>query len=156
MEDAPPKGAGIDLAARPDTPVAELNGIELSVPTVANMFGVTRLTLLSYAWRGAVRRRRKGWRRVYSWTDCDRIAFIIKGRRLGIPFRDLRPIVAVGPRSSKLSSQAELKCVSLIERLQSQRLDIDEMIGELEHRCMSLSAPAPGAREAPGQQRAPS
>src|SRR3954469_8460648 len=51
----------------------------LSIANVAKMFGVSKLTLRYYEFRGLIKRRHTlDGVRVFGWADCERLAFIIK------------------------------------------------------------------------------
>ena len=62
----------------------------LSIENVAETFGISRWLLRFCEFRGLIKRRNRiGTTWVYSWADCDRIAFIIKCRqRRAALFRD--------------------------------------------------------------------
>src|SRR5207302_3811811 len=69
-------------------------GMLLSIGNVAKMFNVSRLALRNYEVRGLIKRRhRVGTTRVYGWADCDRIAFIIKGRMAGLTLGEMALIL---------------------------------------------------------------
>src|SRR6185437_15504480 len=75
-----------DTGARPLPPEQAV----LSIENVATMFGVSQLTLRYYEWRGLIGRRQQVGRvRVYSWADCERLAFIIKCRQARLPLGDV-------------------------------------------------------------------
>ena len=72
-----------DTGSRPaDDAVSE--GM-LSIENVARMFGVSKLSLRYYEFRGLIRRMHSlGGVPVFGWADCERLAFIIKCRKAGI------------------------------------------------------------------------
>ena len=108
----------------------------LTIENVARMFNVARLTLRYYEFRGLIKRRHRiGQVRVYGWADCDRIAFIIKCRRVGLPLSAVAPIVAAvddegNPAVHKVGQKT---CANLIERLEERRKILDDGLAELTH-----------------------
>jgi DNA-binding transcriptional MerR regulator len=126
---------GVKPHAAPGDPV-------LSIGNVARMFKVGRMTLRYYEWRGLIKRRyRIGGIPVYGWADCDRIAFFIKCQRAGLPRSEvLRLIAATHDRSESGHERAAEQCLTLIERLDSQRQRLNEGLAELRHLHRTLSA----------------
>jgi DNA-binding transcriptional MerR regulator len=107
------------------------------------MFSVSPLMLRYYEFRGLIRRRHLiGSTRVYSWADCDRIAFILKCQRAGLRLAEVKPIVkAVDDDSSALFSEAaQERCMELVERLERCKKVCDEALAELVHTHSLLSA----------------
>jgi hypothetical protein len=91
-----------DHRKRPD-----LSDAPLSLGNVSNMFNVSRLTLLFYERLGVMlRRRRVGQHLVYRSIDCDRLAFIIKARKLGLTARHPSGTPARDVSSCLISSTA--------------------------------------------------
>lgn len=115
----------------------------LSIGNVAETFGISQLTLRYYEWRGLIRRRRSVdnvW--VYRWADCERLAFIIKCRRVGIPLPDIAAIMrAANEDVSPLEfTNGQRTCMALIAQLSERRKAIGEALGEIEHLHGRLSA----------------
>lgn len=106
----------------------------LSIENVAQMFDVSPWTLRYYELRGVIaRRQRIGQTRVYSWADCDRIAFIVKCRRAGIGLADIAPILKAvddEPSAQTIRTNQE-RCDTLIASLEKPRKVYDEALGEL-------------------------
>jgi len=66
----------------------------LSIENVAKMFGVSKLSLRYYEFRGLIRRMHSlNGVPVFSWADCERLAFIIKCRKAGVKLSDLVTII---------------------------------------------------------------
>jgi DNA-binding transcriptional MerR regulator len=108
----------------------------LSIGNVARMFGVTRLALRYYEFRGLIRRRQvMEGQRVYGWADCDRIAFIIKCRRAGVPLRELIAIISASDEDAtpEAVKQGQERCMALVDRLERKRKHFDEALAELNH-----------------------
>ena len=114
----------------------------LSIANVAKMFNVTQLSLRYYERRGLIARRyRVGRSHVYGWADCDRIAFIIKGRRVGLSLSEIAVVLKAADRDAAMSSikAGRAKCLELIDRLDRRRQPLRDALGELRHLHALLS-----------------
>jgi DNA-binding transcriptional MerR regulator len=108
----------------------------LSIENVAKMFGVSKLSLRYYEFRGLIRRMHSlGGVPVFSWADCERLAFIIKCRKAGVKLSDLVTIIdATDDDASPLAFKTgQENCMALVERLERRRRVIDEALAELSH-----------------------
>jgi DNA-binding transcriptional MerR regulator len=108
----------------------------LSIANVARMYGVSRLTLRYYEFRGLIRRgHRAEGQRVYAWADCERIGFIVKCRRAGVRLGDLIAIIQASDDDATHTAyqQAQEQCMALVDRLERKRKRIDEALCELSH-----------------------
>jgi len=124
----------------------------LSIENVARMFGVSRLTLRYYEIRGLIRRRHvMGRTRVYGWADCERLAFILKCRKAGLPLSEIRTIIAA--TDDNISVRAFLigqeKCMALMDRLERRRKVFDDALAELSHIHTLLTTKLGEPRETP-------
>jgi len=125
----------------PVPPPAE--GTLLSIGNVAKMFNVSRLALRNYEVRGLIKRRhRVGNTRVYGWADCDRIAFIIKGRKAGLSLSEIGPILKAADEDAPADSirDARTSCLELIDRLDRRRQALRDALAELRHLHTLLSS----------------
>ena len=125
----------------------------LTIGSVARMFKIPVFTLRYYELRGLISRHRAGGERVYSWSQCERIALIVKARRAGLPLRDLRPvIVAMDERGARSAAEAgRQQCLSLIHILEAQQQAIGNVLGELYRIDWELSARL-GAKDSLGAE----
>ncbi|MBM3529581.1 MAG: MerR family transcriptional regulator [Alphaproteobacteria bacterium] len=108
----------------------------LSIGNVARMFGVSRLMLRYFEFRGLIRRGHvMDGQRVYGWADCERIAFIVKCRRAGVPLNDLTGIIAATEEDATSSAfkQGQEQCMALVDRLERKRKTLDAALSELSH-----------------------
>jgi DNA-binding transcriptional MerR regulator len=107
----------------------------LSIDNVAETFGISRWLLQFCELRGLIKRRsRIGRTRVYSWADCDRIAFIIKCRRAGLRFSEIAPIMrATDSDSARVHEAGQELCMALVQKLEARRRMVDEALSELGH-----------------------
>src|SRR5262245_8705099 len=114
----------------------------LTISNVARMFHLSRLALRNYEVRGLIKRRhRVGSARVYGWADCERIAFIIKGRRVGLTLSEMTALIKAvddgAPAETVKDGRA--KCLELIDRLDRRRQPLREALAELRHIYTRLS-----------------
>jgi DNA-binding transcriptional MerR regulator len=117
-----------------DDAAAPQSAASLSIENVAQMFDVSPWTLRYYELRGVIARRQSiGQIRVYSWADCDRIAFIIKCRRAGIGLADIAPILRAVDEDSPARSVRinQQRCDTLIASVEKPRKVFDEALCEL-------------------------
>ena len=107
----------------------------LSIDNVAETFGISRWLLRYCEFRGLIRRRNRiGAAWVYSWADCDRIAFIIKCRRAGVRLSEIAAVLrAVDDDSARVHESGQELCLELIQRLQAHRKTVDDALSELGH-----------------------
>lgn len=108
----------------------------LSIKNVARMFGVSKLSLNYYEFRGLIRRMHSlDGVPVFGWADCERLAFIIKCRKAGVKLGDLITIIdATDDDASPLAFKTgQENCMALVERLERRRRVIDEALAELSH-----------------------
>jgi len=108
----------------------------LSLENVARMFGVSKLSLRYYELRGLIRRTHSlDGVPVFSWADCERLAFIIKCRKAGVKLSDVVTIInATDDDASPLAFKTgQENCMTLVERLERRRRVIDEALAELSH-----------------------
>jgi DNA-binding transcriptional MerR regulator len=125
-------------------------GTLLSIGNVAKMFNVSRLALRNYEVRGLIKRRhRVGNTRVYGWADCDRIAFIIKGRKAGLSLSEIGPILKAADEDAPADSirDARTSCLDLIDRLDRRRQALRDALAELRHLHTLLSSKVLGRGE---------
>lgn len=111
----------------------QAKGAALTLEAVAAMFKISTLSLRFFEWRGLVRRRRVGTKLVYSWSDCERIALIVKARKAGVPLRRLSAIViALDTEASPRGFEAGRKqCLKAIRRLEKRKIAIQDLLAEL-------------------------
>jgi len=92
----------------------------LSIENVARMFGVSKWSLRYYELRGLIRRTHSlDGVPVFSWADCERLAFIIKCRKAGVKLSDVITIIdATDDDASPLAFKTgQESCMALVERL---------------------------------------
>ena len=106
-----------------------------TIADLASEFGITARTLRYYEDQNLITPKREGQNRIYTARDRARIAWILRGRRMGFSLAEIAELLDLyyvegGP---VIQMRAALeKSRGRVEQLQQQRNDIDEMIIELE------------------------
>ena len=106
---------------------------EFSITDLAKEFGITLRALRFYESRGLLSPRRDGRRRFFSRADRDRLALVLKGKKLGFTLTEISEMIeAQAGRATehglKLTSE---KCVEQIAHFERQIADAEEALREL-------------------------
>ena len=122
--------------------VATLASIELrtdrdhfSISDLSSEFGVTARALRFYEDEGLISPERRGLTRGYSHRDRARLAWILRGKRVGFSLAEIREMIDLYDVGDGRRVQREVtiqRCHERIETLESQRRDIDAAILELQ------------------------
>ena len=116
-----------------------------SISQLAQEFGVTPRALRFYEDRGLLSPRREGQNRIYSADDRTRLAFIVRGKRLGMPLSELKRVLDRHGLEVKANGRAEarqaLKDVAArIAVLELQREDLNVTLEALRAYAGDLDA----------------
>jgi DNA-binding transcriptional MerR regulator len=115
---------------------------EYSIGELAIKFGMTHRALRFYESREMIAPRRIGRTRIYGQTDCDRLAVIVKGKKLGFTLAEIAQMIDIqeGRASAATLRLTHEACAAQIKFFEEQMAFIAEGLEELRRIQNSLGA----------------
>ncbi len=105
-----------------------------TITDLSEEFGVTARALRFYEDEGLIAPERHGLARIYSRRDRARLAWILRGKRVGFSLADIREMIDLYDADEEHEEQRRVtvaKCRARIDLLTRQKADIDAAIAEL-------------------------
>src|SRR5215211_5853600 len=102
-----------------------------SIGELCDEFGVTARALRFYEDEALIAPERRGTQRIYSSRDRARLAWILRGRRVGLSLADIKELLDLydlddNRRTQRLKTIE--RCSAQVDKLKRQRVDIDATI----------------------------
>jgi len=105
-----------------------------TIGELAREFGVTLRTLRFYEDKGLLTPKRSGMNRHFSRRDRARLKLVLMGKRVGFSLTEIRELIDLYDlRDGQITQMrvARDRFSNQIAKLEQQRVDIDEALGEL-------------------------
>jgi DNA-binding transcriptional MerR regulator len=116
---------------------------EFSITDLAKEFGTTLRALRFYESRGLLTPVREGRKRIFRRADRDRLALILKGKKLGFTLTEISEMIEAqsGRASQHALKMSSEKCLGQIALFERQMREANEALAELRgmHRLLEGS-----------------
>ena len=106
-----------------------------SIGELCDEFGVTARALRFYEDEELIAPERRGTQRLYTDRDRARLAWILRGKRVGLSLADIKELLDLydigdGRKTQRLKTIE--RCQARVDSLKRQQVDIDATLKELE------------------------
>jgi DNA-binding transcriptional MerR regulator len=117
---------------------------EYTIAELAQEFGLTLRALRFYHSRGLISPEREGRRRIFSRADRDRLALIVKGKKLGFTLAEISQMTEAqsGRANAHTLKLTAEKCLQQIAFFERQMREAAEALTELREIHLALSRQA--------------
>lgn len=105
-----------------------------SISDLCSEFSVTARALRFYEDEGLISPERRGTQRIYSHADRARLAWILRGKRVGFSLGEIKEMIDLYDIGDGRRVQRQVtleRCLDRIRLLENQKHDIDAHIAEL-------------------------
>lgn len=105
-----------------------------SISDLSTEFGVSARALRFYEDEGLIAPERRGMQRIYSHRDRARLAWILRGKRVGFSLGEIREMIDLYDIGDGRRVQRQVaidRCRARVATLEAQKRDIDAAIAEL-------------------------
>ena len=105
-----------------------------TITDLCEEFDVTPRALRFYEDEGLIAPRRHGLSRIYGWRDRARLAWILRGKRVGFSLAEIREMIDLYDIGDGRQVQRQVtleRCRARIRTLEQQKHDIDAALAEL-------------------------
>lgn len=112
-----------------------------TISELAREFQVTPRAIRFYESQDLLHPERNGQNRIFSEVDRVRLAWILRGKRVGFSLAELKELLDLYDLDDDRSTQRKVtyrKCVDQLASLKRQRDDLDATIDELENFIVTL------------------
>lgn len=114
-----------------------------TISDLSDEFGVTPRALRFYEDEGLIVPERRGTTRIYSHRDRARLAWILRGKRVGFSLGEIREMIDlydIGDGRHTQRAVTVARCRARIAVLDAQKHDIDAAIAELREFVATIEA----------------